>query len=216
MSRRGWIILQAGTCGAIAITAVTSFFFTPCTTLELNESNWLVALAYEGRARVFWFHSDFDRFRVKKDSDSQILEIRSVSRGTVLPPEVCGPPEPPGFRRLIPLGTRRQLPAFGGLWRGELLWYYVAIPFPNDATRRANVNSSFVRFPLWLPIGLLIVSPLRRIMRERLVTWRVRSNRCPKCGYRLDGLLNARCPECGSLVANSAVPPLQLSDLRAD
>lgn len=194
---RQFVVFQAAAGGTLGIIAICSFFFTPRLVVRANDTNWLALLAFEGRARIFWFQSSMDPFEVLLEEDSQVLEIKSLSRGSAIAESLVGPPESANFRRLIPIGARRQLPAFGGAWRSPLLRNFQLAPLLDDAPWRPQVTSSFVRFPLGVVVVVLLYAPFRVIYKDRQFTKRLKSNQCTGCGYSLVGLTTLRCPECG-------------------
>ena len=57
-------------------------------------------------------------------------------------------------------------------------------------------GSKTICIPAWLPIGLLMIMPVRREMRLWRVGRRLRNGLCARCGYDLRATPD-RCPECG-------------------
>jgi hypothetical protein len=90
----------------------------------------------------------------------------------------------------IRIGARNAVPPFGGQWRKGAV-----IPQPFSA----KIEVSYVRMPVWLPVVVLLLQPIRAIvfgpwLRRR----RERLNLCLACGYERIGLTEPRCPECGT------------------
>jgi hypothetical protein len=56
------------------------------------------------------------------------------------------------------------------------------------------------------PLELLLIANLRarRLLKTRLI--RLRGKLCPQCGYSLTGNVSGLCPECGTPIAQQAVP----------
>lgn len=55
-------------------------------------------------------------------------------------------------------------------------------------------------------IGCLCLCIAPAILRHRRSRRRQENCQCPACGYRLNGLICPRCPECGADVSSAAVP----------
>ncbi len=59
--------------------------------------------------------------------------------------------------------------------------------------------------PLWIPAVLFGVPPLISLFRGPVRRWRRRRHGlCVRCGYQLAGLIEPRCPECGTEFGSSS------------
>lgn len=98
------------------------------------------------------------------------------------------------------------------IWRGMVQW--------NTFRQRGTVAAVALAHPIGIPLGVLLargdddfgwflsaVLPIGVVVLASLVFWvqfPIKQKRasvsvpCPKCGYDLRGLFEARCPECGS------------------
>lgn len=71
--------------------------------------------------------------------------------------------------------------------RSPAVWYLPKIrTFP-------VIGSTQVQFPLWIPLVLLLIRPVRAYRRARSRRWMD----CTACGYDLTGNVSGVCPECG-------------------
>jgi len=82
---------------------------------------------------------------------------------------------------------------------------YLGRFFPNP--RFVDILGMIAFSALYLPSATY----LRRRLTAREL-WRVRTDLCPTCGYRLTGNTSAICPECGSQVPPAAQTQLHPPD----
>jgi hypothetical protein len=87
---------------------------------------------------------------------------------------------------------------FGPPWPSNAIveGWHRNVPFQPPAAPKTD--SWFFRFPLWFPLALAAIVPLRRlllILREHV---RLRRGLCKCCGYDIRATPN-RCPECGTM-----------------
>jgi hypothetical protein len=96
-------------------------------------------------------------------------------------------------------GPRRDwdgyLLASTGTWQMLGFWYV--------RTNRVNPSYRTVRFPDWFLVVTFSVLPAIALARARRRTTRGNRGLCPNCGYDLRATPD-RCPECGSVPAESA------------
>ncbi len=59
-------------------------------------------------------------------------------------------------------------------------------------------TSYHVSIPLWLPLFLLSIAPVRRLLAMRRGLRRLRQGLCERCAYDLRQATSDRCPECGT------------------
>jgi len=72
---------------------------------------------------------------------------------------------------------------------------------PNGATIKLPTFPSryWIHIDLWLPLVLAILYPIVAVIRGPLRRYRLTlKDCCTRCGYSLTGLIEPRCPECGS------------------
>ncbi len=64
-----------------------------------------------------------------------------------------------------------------------------------------------LNIPLWLPFPLML-APTAWLwwgeIRRRRAARREMAGHCPSCGYDRSGLADAKCPECGTVLAPEA------------
>lgn len=179
----------------LAVISAASYF-TPCGYAQkITDHNWLVSYTYDGRMRLFWFDS--------KTHPIKIVHRRGIPRVNILPKDahwprpptldrdVAGPNIPrPIWHARIAITPYGQLPDFAFTW---------------NTTARSGLPGftlyrySIIRFPLWIPALLMIITPIRSaingpIMQRR----RKKRGECLHCGYNLTGNTSGVCPECGS------------------
>ncbi len=169
----------------------------PSMTLSCFDHDVFVLHFYDGRVRLFWFHSPIDPIRVEAAEYQAILFVASQSGPSPsLDDGVYGPPAPPAFRVPITIGNRYNVPPLGGGWRLKI----DKQPFPPRVFRGQpwRVESSYVRLPVWGIAVLLMIPPIRDSFRERRRASRKGRNECLQCGYNLTGNVSGLCPECGT------------------
>lgn len=195
MLRRGIIIAQAALAGGLAVVTVFSYVTVPSLILPFTDSQTLVLLAYDGRGRGFLFQGDVP-FVVLRDQWGS-LRLQSDEEWLQLPDDLVGPRPPQSFRASIRIGNRREVGPFGASWRAHLF-------ARNDRPPRLergfspNIRSTYLRIPLWSLVILLMYLPIRQAIIERRTARRRLRNECLACGYSLVGLIERRCPECGT------------------
>ncbi|MEK7710459.1 MAG: hypothetical protein AAB341_01060 [Planctomycetota bacterium] len=184
------------TAGAIlvAVCGAVSFFTVPALTLPVTPRDCAMIQFHEGRFRLFWIESTDRPLGVELIGGGP--NIRAYSRRAdwpPLPPELVGVdvPREQDWDRWISIGGFRQVPSFGGSWRS---------PFGAAMFQPSPGRVSYVRLPVWLPCLLLLYRPCWAIVHGVRERFRRRNNLCLKCGYHLKGLIEPRCPECGSPV----------------
>lgn len=203
---------------AMAIAGAISIYAPLLATCSLNDRHALALSFYDGRVRLFYFQSDvepiqavpvFARFPAGMSPEYPILgaPITPSIRAERLPlPDVIPiDNNARNNRRREPfdvrLGDRRGVPDFGGKWREDMSYRFFPVP-----TRPPAGKFSYFRLPVWLPVSLMILFPVRSMIvgpwRERR---RRKKNQCVSCGYSLYRLTEPRCPECGFACA-LAVP----------
>lgn len=191
----------AGFCALAAATLAVlgaAGYVTPISVqLIAADHDVLLAHFYDGRTRVFWFHSPFDAFTVDDDPLTAVLNLRSrARRGSTLPDGAAGPPTPPHFNFPVQIGDRFRVPPLGGRWRSEI---GPRVPPPREYLDPIwLVTSSFIRVPTWPLVLALMIPPVRRSILERRRARRRLRNECLACGYNLKALTEPRCPECGT------------------
>lgn len=191
----------AGSCALLAATLgilTASSEVTPIS-IEIVQTDHDAAFLhfFDGRARMFWFHSADEAIQAESDVWSGVIHVRSKHRRAVPPPaDQHGPPAPPAFSVPIRIANRHQVPFLGGRWRGEVT---NRPPPPFDLNRAVwSFESSFIRVPAWPMVVVLMIPPIRRSISERRRRRRAGRNECQECGYSLIALVEPRCPECGT------------------
>jgi hypothetical protein len=181
---------------AIGIAGCISFFHPIGLVCPIAPRAALVTHFFDGRMRLFWITREDQPIRVTQTWRGPTIDI--VSRGSLAwegGRHVVRDPRQAmrdGDLVRINIGNRRDVSAFGGQWRRGAV------------TRPAAANGlevSFIRFPMWLPVLVLLLQPMRAIIfgpwRSRR---RERLNQCLGCGYNLRALPRPRCPECGRAI----------------
>lgn len=171
--------------------------------IPLGGADVLVPHFYDGRGRLFWFHSHSGPIHVEAEGVQAILWIHSrTRRSEALEENQAGPPSPPSFDVPITIGNHQQVPPFGGQWRSPM---GPRLRAPSLTFREPwTVDSTYARIPTWPLVVLLTIPPIRRSIVERRRRRRVGRNECVACGYSLFGLIEPRCPECGAGFARSS------------
>ncbi len=182
MVRRMLLISLALTAISVAGAGIRSYFVPLSLEISVSDHDGLIVHFFDGRARLFWCHSEKAAISVTR------LEGRPEIR---IGPKVPGSSTPSGRGRswavAIPIGNRRAVGPFGYAWRSTT-W-----------GRAVPVVVSFVRVPVWLPTVLLIVAPTIAVIRGPMTQRRRRKrNQCIACGYDLTGNISGRCSECGA------------------
>jgi|GEM_PF-3134506 len=203
---------------AMAIAGAVSVYTPLLVSCSLSDRHALALSFFDGRVRLFYFHSEVEPIRVVKilpqfppgyKPKLPILgePLAPYIRVERLPlPEAIPPGSGAGFlwwQRQRPydirLGSRQSVPDFGGKWKEKMSYAFYAIPFRPPAG-----EFSYFRLPVWLPVSLMILFPIRLMIAG---PWRQRrrrkKNQCVSCGYSLHGLTEARCPECGTTYGGS-------------
>lgn len=201
MSRK----VVAGGCAliaaALAVCGVMSYAMTLSYKLVCSQHDILLLHFYDGRVRLFWFHSPAEPFRVEEEYHSVLFVSSPTGEFGPWDAELSGPPPPPKFRFPINIGDRRQSPPIGGKWRNRL---GPRLRSPFDVTESPwIVESSYLRLPVWSLVIALIILPIRDSIRERRLLRRKNRNECLECGYNLTGNISGQCPECGKPIPQS-------------
>jgi hypothetical protein len=64
-----------------------------------------------------------------------------------------------------------------------------------------------MEIPCWAAVLALSTYPMFAFLRGPFLRWhRRRHNRCAKCAYSLAGLIESRCPECGTPILSKPAP----------
>jgi len=192
----------AGGCALIAasmaVLGALSYVMIPSLKLISLDHDVLLLHFYDGRVRLFWFHSSAEPFSVESGEYQSILYLNSRAEDFGRwDAALAGPPSPPTFRVPISIGDRHRVPHVGGGWRGKI----GPQPFAPAAFAGPfwSVESSFFRLPVWPLVIPLMIPPIRDSIRERRRLRRMKCNECLECGYNLTGLVEPRCPECGTV-----------------
>lgn len=204
MSRK----IIAGGCAlaaaAMAVLGALSYLTIPSFKLISFDRDVLLMHFYDGRVRLFWFHSPAEPFSVEAGEYQSILFVSSQAEGYgPWDTDLAGPPSPPAFRFPISIGDRRRVPPVGGGWRGKIgPQPFAPVAFAGPFWR---VESSFFRLPVWPLVIPLMIPPIRDSIRERRRLRRKKRNECLECGYNLTGNVTGLCPECGTPVPHPCV-----------
>lgn len=203
---------------AIAIAGCISFFHPVGFVCPLAPRAALVTHFFEGRMRLFWITRDDQPIRVTHHWRGPTIAI--VSRNALTwqdGREVLRDPRratQDGDLVRINIGDRRGVGAFGGQWRSGSVNQAPAPPGSGigraPARAGGGLEVSFVRTPMWLPVLLLLLQPVKAIILGPWLTRRrERLNQCIGCGYDLRALPSPRCPECGRRITESSPWDLQ-------
>jgi len=197
---------------AIALVVLGAFgSFSPLFYgLPVTDKDWAILHFFDSRVRLFWIRGQSEPIRV-----AQIRQgFRPVFRITPVQPagppprnSTMGPSEPNAneyWEAQILIGTRRQLPSFGGGWQNALR----ATTLPRRTRALPSVLSSYIRLPVSLVAVVMLIAPataairgpIRQRYRQRRDAYRRKRGLCVKCAYDLRGLPEPRCPECGTPV----------------
>ena len=214
---RGKIV--AGGCALIAaslaVFGALSYVMIPSFKLVRLDRDVLLLHFYDGRVRLFWFHSPAEPFSVEAGEYQSILFVSSQADDNgPWNAALAGPPSPPVFRVPINIGDRYRVPPVGGGWQGKIGPQPFA-PF-SFAGPLWKVESSFFRLPVWPLVIPLMIPPIRDSIRERRRSGRKKRNECLECGYNLTGLIEPRCPECGTAITTGVkmVTPISASQVQ--
>lgn len=196
---RGKIIAAvcALAAAALAVFGAFSYVMIPSIQLIRSDRNVLLLHFYDGRVRLFWFHSLQEPIRVQGRESQSTVFVSSLAMGSApWDADLAGPPPPPAFRVPIRVGSRRDVPPVGGGWRATI----GPQPFAPVAYRGQfwRVESSFVRLPVWALVIPLMIPPIRDSIHERRRLRRKKRNECVECGYNRTGNVSGLCPECGT------------------
>ncbi len=192
MRGRGFSVAQGVLAAAVAICGAVSFFATPMATLAPLSRHSVALHFFEGRIRVFWVQSHALPVEMELIGVGPDILVRSQSvPWPRLPRRMVGVdvPRAEDWERRISIGGFRSVKSFGGAWRA---------PFGAAMFHASPGVMSYVRLPVWLVCALLLYRPILAVIvgvRERT---RRRNNLCLNCGYHLKGLIEPRCPECGT------------------
>jgi len=197
MSRK----IIAGGCAllaaALAVFGALSYVMIPSFKLLSFNCDVVLLHFYDGRVRLFWFHSPQELFSVEAGEYQSILFLNSQAEDIgQWDDALAGPPSPPVFRVPIRIGDRIAVPPVGGSWRAAI-GPRPRPPFGFSGSQWL-VESSYFRLPVWPLVIPFMISPIRDSIRERRRLRRKKRNECLQCGYNLMGLVEPRCPECGS------------------
>ena len=179
---------------ALAVMGAFSYVMIPSIKLIRSDRDVLLLHFYDGRVRLFWFHSPEEPFHVEEERQSVLFVSSQTDDDGRWDDALIGPPSPPEFRFPISIGDRRQVPPVGGRWRNRIG------PRPRPPFEFSgslwSVESSYLRLPVWPLVIPLMIPPIRDSIRERRRLHRKKRNECLECGYNLTGLIEPRCPEC--------------------
>lgn len=199
MSYRKRDILMAVVAIGLAVIAAASYF-VPCGYAQkVTDHNWLVFYTYDGRTRLFWFDSTTHPFKIAHQwgvprinilpEDADWPVIPWPDQDIVGPPPIHIPPRPQ-WETYINIAAYGRLPDFAFTWNTTIR---TAIPGVTLA------RHGFVRFPLWIPAVLLIITPIRSAIRGPIMQRRRKKRgQCLHCGYNLTGNITGICSECGT------------------
>lgn len=194
MSRIALGISLAIAAIALAIFGIAGYFMPVSGTWAVTDRAHMVLHSFDGRVRVFWITSNHDRISVRSHPASRTeLMIHRLPPGPAsIVRSADRAIEGDSARPIwgIRIGTRGAVGSFGGQWRSGPV---------NPPAQAGSLEISFVRMPVWLPVTLLLIQPLRAIFFGPW-QWRRRERRnlCLTCGYERIGLPEPRCPECGT------------------
>jgi len=209
----------AGGCAliaaALAVFGAFSYVMIPSFKLVSFNHDVLLLHFYDGRVRLFWFHSPAEPVSIVAGQYQSILFVNSQAEDFgPWDAALTGPPTPPVFRVPIRIGDRYAVPPVGGGWRGIIgPQPFAPVAFAGPLWR---VESSFFRLPVWPLVIPLMIPPIRDSIRERRRAGRKKRNECLECGYNLTGLIEPRCPECGTAITTGVkmVTPISASQFQ--
>jgi hypothetical protein len=189
---------------ALAVFGALSYVMIPSFKLICLDRDVVVLHFYDGRVRLFWLRSPTEPFRVEAGEYQSILFVNSQAEDFgSWDDDLAGPLSPPVFRVPIRIGDRYTVPPVGGGWRARIgPQPFAPLAFSGSLWR---VESSFFRLPIWLLVIPLMIPPIRDSIRQRRRLGRKKRNECLECGYNLTGLIEPRCPECGTATQGNAV-----------
>jgi hypothetical protein len=178
----------------LAVLGFVGFFSPVCVPFAVRETDWGVLHFFDGRVRLFWMQSPEAPIVVEPYGYGPSFRARSKFRELPELPE--GEPGP-RLPRIEPpvrvrIGDRRTVPDFGGRFKWN--------PVRMSATA-PPVQVTYVRMPVWLPVGLLLIMPIQWVRsRVWLKRYRMKRQQCIHCGYSVLHLPEPRCPECGAAI----------------
>lgn len=176
-----------------------------------TQAQWLSISAYRGRV---WLLHNQDVSSRPPPPPAPLPALPLPTNPTTPPMRMVIPPNPNGPNAPIPsppkaLDGRNVDPAALQKWLAQMAVFPPA-PAPNTSTfdwtiikfssaRHGPLQVTLLRFPFWLPSGLLLavlfllagVPWLRRRYRRR-------RGLCLRCAYDLTGNETGICPECGT------------------
>jgi len=193
MVRRWLIVLMVVSALGVSLVGCVSCYVFQCSVVRVSSHHWVIVQMGDGLLRMFWIASKAPRIDFSPSPNRRYV-------GVVL--EEWGPPASRDeYTRMTPygisFGRRNQVSPFAFLWRRTIV--------PRSGTPPI-VQSSMLRIPAWVPVGLLLIYPLQAYVRGPLRTRRRhKRNECLQCGYSRMGLSEPRCPECGASHAEVCV-----------
>lgn len=134
----------------------------------------------EGLARFYWLLGDDDIYLDSPDAYVQ-MEVRRAADDAICIRYTHGRP-----------GTVRPYALVSNRWN------------PRQGATTPTIRMFGVRTWIWPPIALFAAYPILTFARDRysrrVRLCRKRNGQCLECGYDLTGLVEPRCPECGTKV----------------
>lgn len=192
MHRPRGAIVVAGLVLAVLALGCLSYFVVVDLPFWVTRSDWITLHVYDGRFRVFWIRSYGDPIDVASYHEPVQIRLRPRAEGVERAPSRGGYPVPPLRNTDIPV-------RIGAAWEVDDFGFNHSRQFRLRGGGNHAARIAFVRLPIWLIAGVLLLIPLRAaIFGPVLFRRRRRRNHCGYCGYDLTGLPEPRCPECGN------------------
>ena len=175
---------------------------------RFSERNWCAIHCDGGITRALWLQASTDPIHVVFSPIESRLVIYHgrTSLSTLNALGLKGTPmdrsnsDAPYWEAHVPIARRDQTPLFG-FWHQD--WAAMEASRRNAMPKRlpnGTLTVSMIRFPVWLLIIPLAISPARYLWLRYRYRRRLHRNLCVACAFDLSGNVSGVCPECGRTV----------------
>ncbi len=180
---------------SLAMIAAASYFMPCGYAQKITEHNWLVSYTYDGRMRIFWFDSQTHPFKIAHRWGTPRIHILPIDAAWPIPRRpnrniMAAYIPQPQWQTWVNIGGYNEVSDFAFTWNTV---------FRTGVPGFTISRHSYVRFPLWIPALLLIITPIRSAIKGPIIQRRRKKRgECIHCGYNLTGNTTGVCPECGN------------------